>query len=61
MFDPSTKLVSTLIVNEQSAVLVSKFDPSDMPRSLKEAHDPTVMLSSESADELKLAVSSLYG
>ena len=35
-FDPSSKLVSILIVNEQSVVLTSMFDPSNMPHSPKE-------------------------
>ena len=32
-FDPSSKLVLILIVNKQSAVLMSKFDPSGTPHS----------------------------
>ena len=42
-FDPSSKMVSILIFNEQSAILTSKFDPSDTPHVPKE--DLLVLLS----------------
>ena len=53
--DPSSKLVSILSANEQTAALMSKFDPSHMPHCPQEGHDLVVLLS-WSADGSKLAM-----
>ena len=56
-FDPSSNLVSILIVNEQSVVLTSKFDSLDTPLSPKE---DLMVWPSYSADGSKLAMSTSF-